>query len=215
MAKKYVYFFGNGKAEGKGTMKDLLGGKGAGLAEMTNTGVPVPAGFTITTEACNYYSSHNKKLPSEVTTQMNQAIAKLEKGQKIELEAYARLGLGMNHAKWQAVGTCAFSYLPIINIDYDKCTVCGICAGECPHNLIHIEDERIFIENILDCSLCKICEKVCEEEAIKIDWNKNNCIFKVESSGALPPERIVIEAANILKNKGKELLEKLDDLENL
>lgn len=142
-------------------------------------------------------------------------IVKLEKGQKIVLEAYAKLGRGLEHAKWQAVGTCSFSYLPIINIDYDKCTGCGTCAAECPHNLIHIENERIFIENILDCSLCKICEKVCEEEAIKIGWNKNNCIFKVESSGALSPERIVIEAANILKNKGKELLEKLDDLENL
>ena len=49
MATKYVYFFGAGKADGKGHMKDLLGGKGAGLAEMTNAGIPVPAGFTITT----------------------------------------------------------------------------------------------------------------------------------------------------------------------
>jgi len=55
MAKKYVYFFGDGKAEGKGDMKNLLGGKGAGLAEMTNLGVPVPPGFTITTEACIEY----------------------------------------------------------------------------------------------------------------------------------------------------------------
>ena len=53
--KKYVYFFGNGKADGKGDMKDLLGGKGAGLAEMTNLRIPVPAGFTITTDACNEY----------------------------------------------------------------------------------------------------------------------------------------------------------------
>ena len=54
-AKKYVYFFGNGKADGDRTMKDTLGGKGAGLAEMTNAGLPVPAGFTISTEACNLY----------------------------------------------------------------------------------------------------------------------------------------------------------------
>ncbi len=53
MAKKYVYFFGNKKADGKGDMKDLLGGKGVGLAEMTNLGIPVPPGFTITTEACD------------------------------------------------------------------------------------------------------------------------------------------------------------------
>ncbi|MGO9953306.1 MAG: pyruvate, phosphate dikinase [Dissulfurispiraceae bacterium] len=60
---KYVYFFGQGKAEGTGAMKDLLGGKGAGLAEMTNLGIPVPAGFTITTEACNEYFKNKMKYP--------------------------------------------------------------------------------------------------------------------------------------------------------
>jgi pyruvate, orthophosphate dikinase len=79
MAKKYVYFFGQGKAEGNGTMKDVLGGKGAGLAEMTNAGIPVPAGFTITTEVCNYYYDNNKKLPKELEAQTKIAIDKLEK----------------------------------------------------------------------------------------------------------------------------------------
>ena len=55
MATKYVYLFANGKADGNGQMKDLLGGKGAGLAEMTSAGLPVPPGFTITTQACNMY----------------------------------------------------------------------------------------------------------------------------------------------------------------
>ncbi|PJA79559.1 MAG: hypothetical protein CO148_07025, partial [Nitrospirae bacterium CG_4_9_14_3_um_filter_41_27] len=61
--KKYVYFFGGGKADGKGDMKDLLGGKGAGLAEMTNLKIPVPGGFTVTTEACNEYFMAGKKYP--------------------------------------------------------------------------------------------------------------------------------------------------------
>jgi pyruvate, orthophosphate dikinase len=79
MATKYVYFFGNGKAEGKGTMKDLLGGKGAGLAGMSSAGVPVPPGFTITTETCRYYYAHGKKLPKEFLPQYKEGIAKLEK----------------------------------------------------------------------------------------------------------------------------------------
>jgi len=58
-----VYFFGNGKAEGRSGMKELLGGKGAGLAEMTNLGIPVPAGFTISTEACVAYFKNKKKYP--------------------------------------------------------------------------------------------------------------------------------------------------------
>jgi len=59
--KKYVYFFGAGKADGKAEMKNLLGGKGANLAEMTNLGIPVPAGFTITTEVCTRYYENNRK----------------------------------------------------------------------------------------------------------------------------------------------------------
>jgi pyruvate,orthophosphate dikinase len=78
-AKKYVYFFGNGKADGRGTMKDLLGGKGAGLAEMTNLKIPVPAGFTVTTEACNEYFRLGKKYPPGVWEQVLANLKKVEK----------------------------------------------------------------------------------------------------------------------------------------
>ena len=63
---QYVYFFGGGKADGNKDMKDLLGGKGAGLAEMTNAGLPVPPGFTVTTAACNLFVSRGGSLPREV-----------------------------------------------------------------------------------------------------------------------------------------------------
>jgi pyruvate,orthophosphate dikinase len=76
---KYVYFFGAGKAEGNGQMKEILGGKGAGLAEMTKIGLPVPAGFTISTEACDYYFQHGKKHPKELPVQVKAHLARLEK----------------------------------------------------------------------------------------------------------------------------------------
>jgi pyruvate,orthophosphate dikinase len=79
MATKFVYFFGNGKAEGNGTQKDLLGGKGAGLAGMSKAGVPVPPGYTITTDTCRYYYANGKKLPKELAAQQKEAMAKLEK----------------------------------------------------------------------------------------------------------------------------------------
>ncbi len=81
---KYVYSFGGGKADGNGKMKDVLGGKGAGLAEMTNAGLPVPPGFTIQTEACREYMRHNA-VSREVDAQMDAALDKLEKlqGQKL------------------------------------------------------------------------------------------------------------------------------------
>jgi pyruvate, orthophosphate dikinase len=76
---KYVYFFGAGKADGKGEMKELLGGKGAGLAEMTRIGLPVPAGFTLTTEACDYYLKHGKKYPKELRSEVSKNLTHLEK----------------------------------------------------------------------------------------------------------------------------------------
>jgi pyruvate,orthophosphate dikinase len=78
-ATRYVYFFGNGKADGDRTMKDLLGGKGSGLAEMTNAGLPVPPGFTITTAACNLYYELGRKVPAEIEQQMEANLRKLEK----------------------------------------------------------------------------------------------------------------------------------------
>jgi pyruvate,orthophosphate dikinase len=77
--RKYVYFFGNGKADGDRTMKDLLGGKGSGLAEMTNAGLPVPPGFTISTEACTLFYQEKRKTPDVVDAQMVDNLRKLEK----------------------------------------------------------------------------------------------------------------------------------------
>jgi len=83
--EKYVYFFGDGKADGNGAMKDVLGGKGAGLAEMTNAGLPVPPGFTIATSACRLYFQNGNKTPDFILAQKNEALAKLESllGQKL------------------------------------------------------------------------------------------------------------------------------------
>jgi len=83
--KKWVYFFGAGKAEGDGTWRDLLGGKGAGLAEMTKIGLPVPAGFTISTETCDYYYQNGKKYPAELNKQVLDNVARLEKVTKKKL----------------------------------------------------------------------------------------------------------------------------------
>jgi len=75
---KYVYFFGKGKAEGDASMRNELGGKGANLAEMTNLGLPVPQGFTVTTEACTQYYNDGRTINDEIQAQINEAILKLE-----------------------------------------------------------------------------------------------------------------------------------------
>ena len=78
MAKKYVYFFGAGKADGTKDMKDLLGGKGANLAEMTNLNVPVPAGFTISTEVCTYYYENSNTYPEGLKEQVEESLHRVE-----------------------------------------------------------------------------------------------------------------------------------------
>src|SRR3954469_24806316 len=78
-SKKKVYFFGSGKADGNRNMKDLLGGKGSGLAEMTNAGLPVPPGFTISTEVCNIYYKEKQKIPGAIDAEIGEHLRKLEK----------------------------------------------------------------------------------------------------------------------------------------
>src|SRR3990170_6853268 len=77
--KKHVYFFGNGKADGNRHMKDLLGGKGAGLAEMTNAGLPVPPGFTLSTGVCNLYYERGGKVPPAIDREIAVNLKRLEK----------------------------------------------------------------------------------------------------------------------------------------
>src|SRR5215467_12550745 len=74
---RWVYAFGGGKAEGRSDMRNLLGGKGAGLAEMANLGLPVPPGFTITTEVCAYYYANEKSYPKELERQVTAALAEV------------------------------------------------------------------------------------------------------------------------------------------
>src|SRR5262245_64879740 len=75
---KWVYSFGDGKAEGRADMRNLLGGKGANLAEMSNLGLPVPPGFTVTTELCTWYYANGRKYPSELKSETAAALGRVE-----------------------------------------------------------------------------------------------------------------------------------------
>ena len=78
-SNKYVYFFGKGQAEGKGAMRELLGGKGAGLHEMTRVGIPVPPGFTVTTEVCSYFYRHGARYPKNLQAEVESALRRIER----------------------------------------------------------------------------------------------------------------------------------------
>jgi pyruvate, orthophosphate dikinase len=79
---KHVYTFGKGKVEGDRSMRELLGGKGANLAEMSTIGLPVPAGFTISTEACQFYSTHNSEWPEDLADEIREGIQFIESDMK-------------------------------------------------------------------------------------------------------------------------------------
>src|SRR6188508_197685 len=79
MTPRFVYYFGDGRADGDGRMKPLLGGKGANLAEMTRIGLPVPPGFTITTEVCTYYYAHKRTYPPSLQAGVEKGVANMER----------------------------------------------------------------------------------------------------------------------------------------
>src|SRR5262245_15788563 len=123
---KYVYFFGNGKADGDRTMKDTLGGKGSGLAEMTNAGLPVPHGFTISTDACNLYYELGQKLTPAIETEIGANLKKLEQA------AGATLGSADNPLLVSVRSGAKFS-MPgmmdtILNLGLNDTTVDGLKA---------------------------------------------------------------------------------------
>ena len=131
-------------------------------------------------------------------------LVKLAQGQKIRLEAYARLGVGQNHVKWQPTACCTHRYVADIRVDGETCTLCHHCVDACLQHVL-AADDQIHVVALEDCTLCKDCEKACPVDAIQVDAVKDTFIFTVESTGALPPERIVLEAIRILQTKTEEL----------
>ncbi|MFW9843357.1 MAG: 4Fe-4S binding protein, partial [Candidatus Thorarchaeota archaeon] len=99
------------------------------------------------------------------------------------------------------VSTVSYKYVPIVEVNKDKCNQCGDCVKVCPKNILLVEGDTIATQNTLDCSLCEACVEVCEPGAITIDSKKNSFLFKVESTGALTPEEIVEKSAEILKER--------------
>ena len=121
---KYVYAFGGGKADGDGTMKDVLGGKGSGLAEMSRAGVPVPPGFTISTEVCNLYFQNDNTIPKEIAHEIDESVAKLElqMGKKLGDSANPLLVSVRSGAKFSMPGMMN----TILNLGLNDATVEGL-----------------------------------------------------------------------------------------
>jgi len=164
-------------------------------------------------ESMTVYSKDLKSEdPETIPISPDIPIVKLAMGQKIKLRAFARLGLGKDHAKWQPVSVCAYKFMPIINVDSKKCDLCGKCVEICPRKIFSIEKEKLKVTNLLACTLCKDCVDVCPTKAINVSWDESTFIFNVESTGALPIDQLVRKSAEILGKKVSEFITELKGL---
>ena len=138
-------------------------------------------------------------------------IVKLAKNQKLKLEAYARLGRGKTHAKWQPVSVCAYKYYPKINVPTAKCEGCSKCVDICPKKVLAIKDEKVDVRDLLACNLCMDCVDACPQKPspLKVEWEKNTFIMNIESTSALPPERVLKEATKLLGMQLNEFEEQI------
>ncbi|MEM1543990.1 MAG: DNA-directed RNA polymerase subunit D [Candidatus Bathyarchaeia archaeon] len=141
-------------------------------------------------------------------------IVKLAAGQSIRLEAYAKLGRGKVHAKWQPVSACTYRYKPIIKIDNSLCDSCGNCVEVCPRRVLAKEGDKIVVAREMDCILCTDCLRVCKRrpQPITVSWDESTFIFYIESTGALPVDRIIFEALKIYEKKYSEFISLLEGL---
>jgi pyruvate,orthophosphate dikinase len=141
--KKCYYFFGGGKAEGDAQMRDLLGGKGAGLAEMTNAGIPVPPGFTITTEVCNIYYDCGMTVPKEIEAEMKVYLTRLETaaGKKFGDVANPLLVSVRSGAKFSMPGMMD----TVLNLGLNEDTVKGL-AEKTGNERFALDNYRRFIQ---------------------------------------------------------------------
>jgi len=145
--------------------------------------------------------------PDVVPVSSKIPLMKLAKEQKLKLEAYARLGKGKNHAKWQPVSMCAYKYYPKITVVAKRCDACGECVEVCPRKVLTRTENKIVVKDLLACILCQDCTNACPQKptAIEVGWEENSFIFNLESTGALSPDKIMIEAVKILENQLKGL----------
>ncbi|MEM2866263.1 MAG: DNA-directed RNA polymerase subunit D [Candidatus Hadarchaeales archaeon] len=138
-------------------------------------------------------------------------IVKLERGQKLELTALARLGLGKEHAKWQP-GLASYKYMPVVRVNPKECDGCEDCVEACPPRILVPSDGRVAVTDVTKCTMCRMCEKVCKKGAVRVGFDDSRFIFRVETNGSLRPEQLFLQAVKALAEKCErfeKLVEKL------
>ena len=174
------------------------------------------ASFTLEAEAVSepvmVYSSDLKAETDITPVSGSIPIVKLGPQQRLRLELYARLGRAIEHAKWQPVSACAYKYLPKVTLNADNLANPEEVIRVCPTDVYAADPEaKIVVRDEMACTLCMDCvEKAVPADSkkpfpVKIEGDETAFLFYVESTGALPPKRIVTEAAKVLEKKALSL----------
>ncbi|HWR24837.1 MAG TPA: DNA-directed RNA polymerase subunit D [Methanosarcina sp.] len=178
---------------------DVCGGEGCPACELSLT---LSAEGPGTVYSRDLISSDPKIQPADP----NVPIVELKKGQKLVLEAVAHMGYGRDSVKWQAGIACGYKNVPMITIE--NCDACGHCAAECPKSIIRFEGTgaKVAEDDMLKCSLCRLCEQVCDIHAIKVNFDENAFVFTMESDGSYTAKDLALNAANVVKEKAEQIL---------
>jgi len=156
--------------------------------------------------------------PTSAPAEEHIPIVKLAPDQKIVLEARAVVNVGREHAKWQPVTVCGYKNYPLLVIK-ETCDNCGQCVDECPRGVLRAGSNRkVEIGSIENCSLCRLCEKVClsgsigTETSIHVGCDETRFIFVVEGDGSLPVKEIVTRAVQHIRSKTSDLLSVMSEV---
>jgi DNA-directed RNA polymerase subunit D len=141
----------------------------------------------------------------------NIPIVKLGNGQKLTLNAIARIGYAMDHAKWQSA-LASYQNVPRITVDTTMCDLGGACIEECPRNVLDIMDNQLVPKYLYSCNLCRACMDICDYDAIKVEPVEDSFIFTLESYGCLSIKKLIEAVVDIFNGKADSLLEALETL---
>ncbi|MEM0026355.1 MAG: DNA-directed RNA polymerase subunit D [Ignisphaera sp.] len=142
----------------------------------------------------------------------NIPIVVLAPGQRVALEIRARIGRGLEHAKWSPATVSVTRHLARIEVDKSLCNLCGKCVEVCPKKVLYMNGNEIRIRNIFDCIICRQCVQVCQSKAISVDGIDDKNILRIESSGSLEPETILKISLEILKRELMEIRSFIEEL---
>ncbi len=135
-------------------------------------------------------------------------IVELKEKHKVVVEAIARLGTGRSHVKWQAGIASGYKNMPVLTIG--ECDGCGRCVEVCPRSILKLNGGKVKVTDIIECSMCKLCEKACDIDAISVSSDPESFVITFETSGAATASELVIEAADSVKKRAGQMCEILE-----